>query len=69
MPLKFALGAIVLIVIGLVGKLIQAVVPVGWLLAGHRVHLGHDIRPDRRRRRPRRIRRPLLLVPEALRAD
>ena len=34
MPLKYALGAIVLLVIGLVGKLIQAVVPVGWLLTG-----------------------------------
>ncbi len=34
MPLKYALGAIVLIVIGLVGKLIQMVVPVGWLLSG-----------------------------------
>ena len=34
MPLKFALGAIVLIVIGLVGKLIEIVVPAGMLLAG-----------------------------------
>jgi cytochrome c oxidase subunit I len=34
MPLKYALGAIVLLTIGLVGKLIQMVVPVGWLLSG-----------------------------------
>ena len=34
MPLKFALGAIVLIVIGLAGKLIEIVVPAGMLLAG-----------------------------------
>jgi cytochrome c oxidase subunit 1 len=34
MPFRFALGAIVLIVIGLAGKLVTAVVPVGALLAG-----------------------------------
>ena len=34
MPFKYALGAIVLIVIGLAGKLVAAVVPVGALLAG-----------------------------------
>jgi heme/copper-type cytochrome/quinol oxidase subunit 1 len=34
MPLTYALGAIVLILIGLVGKLVLAIVPVGWLLAG-----------------------------------
>jgi cytochrome c oxidase subunit 1 len=34
MPLKYALGAVVLLVIGLVGELITAIVPVGWLLAG-----------------------------------
>ena len=34
MPFKYALGAIVLIVIGLAGKLVTAVVPVGALLAG-----------------------------------
>ena len=67
MPLKYALGAVVLIVIGLAGKLVAAVVPVG--CAARRQHLldRHQLRPDRRRRRPRRIRRPLLLVPEALR--
>jgi len=35
MPLRFALGAIVMIVIGLAGKLVTAVVPVGALLAGN----------------------------------
>jgi heme/copper-type cytochrome/quinol oxidase subunit 1 len=34
MPFDFALGAIVLIVIGLAGKLVTAIVPVGTLLAG-----------------------------------
>ena len=34
MPFRFALGAIVLIVIGLAGKLVTAVVPVGALLSG-----------------------------------
>ncbi len=34
MPLKYALGAVVLIVIGLAGKLVAAIVPVGALLAG-----------------------------------
>lgn len=34
MPLKFAVGAIVMIVFGLTGKLVTAVVPVGALLAG-----------------------------------
>jgi len=34
MPLKFALGSIVLIVIGLAGKLVALLVPVGWLLTG-----------------------------------
>ena len=34
MPFRFALGAIVLIVIGLAGKLVTAVVPVGALRAG-----------------------------------
>ncbi|MCB0876228.1 MAG: cbb3-type cytochrome c oxidase subunit I [Solirubrobacterales bacterium] len=34
MPFKFALGAIVLTLIGLAGKLVTAVVPVGGLLAG-----------------------------------
>jgi cytochrome c oxidase subunit 1 len=34
MPFRFALGAIVLIVIGLAGKLVTAVVPVGALIAG-----------------------------------
>ncbi|HET6830956.1 MAG TPA: cbb3-type cytochrome c oxidase subunit I [Solirubrobacterales bacterium] len=34
MPLQFALGAIVMIVFGLAGKLVTAVVPVGALLAG-----------------------------------
>lgn len=34
LPLKFALGSIVLIVIGLAGKLVDALVPVGWLLTG-----------------------------------
>ena len=67
MPLKFALGAIVLIVIGLVGKLIEIVVPAGMLLAGSAFTSGHHVRPAGRRRRPRRLRRALLLVPEALR--
>jgi cytochrome c oxidase subunit 1 len=34
MPFKFALGAVVLLVIGFAGKLVTAVVPVGALLAG-----------------------------------
>lgn len=34
MPFKYALGAIILLVIGLAGKLVTAVVPVGALLAG-----------------------------------
>ena len=53
----FALGAIVLIVIGLAGELSQSVVPVGWQLADTRRRLGRHPRRADRRRRPRRLRR------------